>query len=72
MNRLTLSQIKKLVEVFSVAEANEYLEAGWKIFDKRLAVNAPNGAATSYVLAWYEVESDEPTSSAAQSNDVSR
>ena len=59
MSKLTLAQIKKLVEVFSVAEANEYLQTGWKIFDKRIAVDAPNGANTSYVLAWYE--DDEPT-----------
>lgn len=60
MSKLTLAQIKKLVEVFSVAEANEYLQTGWKIFDKRIAVDAPNGANTSYVLAWYE--DDEPAS----------
>ena len=66
MSKLTLAQIKKLVEVFSVAEANEYLQAGWKIFDKRIAVDAPNGANTSYVLAWYEDDEPvEPTSTTA-------
>lgn len=62
MNKLTLSQIKKLVEVFSVAEANDYLKSGWKIFDKRLVLDAPGGANTSYVLAWYE--EDVPTEAA--------
>ena len=62
MNKLTLSQIKKLVEVFSVAEANDYLKSGWKIFDKRLVLDAPGGANTSYVLAWYE--ENEPTEAA--------
>lgn len=57
------TDVKDLYEALSIEDANRYLAAGWKLLSTHIRDNGYPGCRsenTTYVLAWFAEQGQEP------------